>query len=66
MGNAAASCDLPILGCQDGGDPSALPPRPTGNYITTSIHCDKPFPDTNFLEFISRIGNSNNESSIVH
>ncbi|XP_040246280.1 uncharacterized protein [Aegilops tauschii subsp. strangulata] len=29
MGNAAASCDLPLLGCQDGGDPGALPPRPS-------------------------------------
>jgi hypothetical protein len=35
MGDAAVSCDLRLLGCQDGGDPSAFPPRPTGNYINT-------------------------------
>lgn len=37
MGNAAASRDLPLLGCQDGGDPSTLPPRPSGNYTTCLI-----------------------------
>uniref|UniRef100_A0A0A8XTX2 Uncharacterized protein n=1 Tax=Arundo donax TaxID=35708 RepID=A0A0A8XTX2_ARUDO len=29
MGDAAAGCDLPLPGCQDGGDPGALPPGPT-------------------------------------
>jgi hypothetical protein len=43
MGDAAAGCDLPLTGCKDGGDPSAVTPRPTGNhtlllYPTTVIN----------------------------
>jgi hypothetical protein len=34
VGDAAAGRDLPLPGRQDGGDPRALPPGPTGNYTT--------------------------------
>jgi hypothetical protein len=37
VGDAAAGRDLPLPGCQDGGDPRALPPGLTGKAIRTHV-----------------------------
>ena len=37
VGDSAAGRDLSLPGCQDGGDPRALPPGPTGKAISRTL-----------------------------